>query len=51
MLKVLSLLFLILDRWDSPLIEIRENEETPLENLFNILFVQKKKSKDPISTL
>jgi len=32
-----SHIFKLLDRWDDPLIELRENEETLLEEIANIL--------------
>ena len=38
------------DRWDDPLIELREDEDTPFEAIAEILLFQAKKSKDPVST-
>jgi hypothetical protein len=40
----------MIDRWDVPLFERREEEETPLEEIANVLLFQAKKSKDPVST-
>lgn len=39
-----------IDRWDSPLFEIRENEATPLKEIAQVILFEEKKAKDPIST-
>ncbi|EAR81882.1 chromatin associated protein KTI12 (macronuclear) [Tetrahymena thermophila SB210] len=38
------------NRWDSPLFHLRSKEETPFEEIANVLLYQAKKSKDPVST-
>jgi len=44
------LIFKKIDRWDSPLFEIRENEPTPLKEIAQVILFEEKKAKDPIST-
>lgn len=39
-----------LDRWDSPLFFVNEDQETPFEDIAQTLLFNKKKAKDPIST-
>lgn len=38
------------NRWDSPLFSVAPEDSLPFEELCNVLFDQKKKSKDPVST-
>ncbi|KRX02812.1 P-loop containing nucleoside triphosphate hydrolase [Pseudocohnilembus persalinus] len=38
------------NRWDKPYFEVRDNEETPLEELAQILLFDQKTTKDPQST-
>ncbi|EGR33360.1 KTI12 chromatin associated, putative [Ichthyophthirius multifiliis] len=38
------------NRWDSPLFHLRINEQTPCQEIANVLLFQTKKSKDPVST-
>ena len=47
--KVRKIEFL-LDRWDSPLFYVNEDQKTPFEDIAQTLLFNKKKAKDPIST-
>lgn len=38
------------DRWDVPLFERRNEEQTPFEDITQVLLFEAKKSKDPVST-
>lgn len=39
-----------IDRWDSPLFVVSEDQETPFEDICQTLLFDKKKSRDPVST-
>jgi len=38
------------NRWDSPLFQVRDYEETPCEEIAQVLLFEEKKAKDPVST-
>lgn len=41
---------LLIDRWDSPLFFVNEDQDTPFEDISQTLLFDKKVAKDPVST-
>lgn len=37
------------DKWDNPLIILKEGQEIPMETIFNSIYVVEKRAREPLS--